>query len=151
MDENSQKTVQKAVEQNMDIHEYLDLYAQKHKETWDSLNISYTDFIRTTSEKHKTFVQQVLQKTYDNGDIYQGEYEGLYCIGCEAFKKESDLVDKDGRMVCPDHLVEPEKIKEKNWFFRLSKYQDKLTAFYENHPDFVTPSFRFNEMIAFTQ
>lgn len=151
VDENSQKTVQKAAEQKMDINEYLDKYAALHQETWDRLNISYTDFIRTTSEKHKAFVQEVLQKTYDNGDIYQGEYEGLYCVGCEAFKKETDLVEKDGKLVCPDHLKEPEKLKEKNWFFRLSKYQDKLEQFYADHPDFVTPSFRFNEMIAFTK
>lgn len=136
---------------NIEIGEYLDTYAQKHKDTWDTLKISYTDFIRTTSQKHKDFVQKILQQTYENGDIYQGEYQGFYCVGCEAFKKESDLIDKDGVLVCPDHLKAPEIIKEKNRFFRLSKYQDKLLKFYEENPDFVQPSFRFNEMIAFVK
>ncbi len=72
-------------------------------------------------------------------------------MGCEAFKKESDLIEREGKLVCPDHLKEPERIKEKNWFFKLSKYQDKLTKFFEENPDFVSPSFRFNEMIAFTK
>lgn len=151
VDENSQKTVMKANEMNMEVMAYLDLYAGKHKEIWDSLNMSYTDFIRTTSEKHRSFVRQVLQKTYENGDIYQGEYEGLYCVGCEAFKKETDLIERDGKLVCPDHLKEPEKIKEKNWFFKLSKYENALLKFYEERPDFITPSFRFNEMIAFVK
>lgn len=151
VDENSQKTLIKANEQGMEIMDYLDMYAGKHKDIWDKLTISYTDFVRTTSEKHKLFVQQVLQKTYDNGDIYQGEYIGLYCVGCEAFKKESDLIEKDGVLVCPDHLKAPEQIKEKNRFFKLSKYQDTLIQFYEQHPEFIMPSFRFNEMIAFVK
>ena len=151
VDENSQKTVIKATEQGMEVMDYLDLYAGKHQEMWDNLKISYTDFVRTTSEKHRNFVQEVLQKTYDNGDIYQGEYVGLYCVGCESFKKETDLIEKDGKLVCPDHLKEPEQIKEKNRFFRLSKYQEQLIAFYEKNPDFVSPSFRFNEMIAFAK
>lgn len=160
VDENSQNTVKKAIEQNIDIMEYLDMYAQKHRETWDALHISYTDFIRTTSEKHKLFVQEVLQKTYENGDIYQWEYEGFYCVGCEAFKKDSDLIEATGNYpwipqwekVCPLHPnAHLDKIKEKNWFFRLSKYQDTLLKFYEENPDFVSPQFRFNEMIAFVK
>lgn len=75
----------------------------------------------------------------------------MYCIGCEAFKKEEDLIDKNGKKVCPDHLVEPEKLKEKNYFFRLSKYQDQLLKFYEQHPDFVTPKERFNEVTEFVK
>ncbi len=159
VDENSQKTVQKATEQGMDVMEYLDMYAAKHQAIWDWLRVSYTDFIRTTSDKHKNFVQEVLQKVYDNGDIYQWEYEGLYCVGCEAFKKESDLIPATwqyewipaGTMVCPDHpnrLLD--RIKEKNRFFKLSKYEDQLKDFYKQHPDFVQPSHRYNEVIAFT-
>lgn len=160
VDENSQKSVLKAQEQNMEVMDYLDKYAGLHKKTWDDLKISYTDFIRTTSDTHKQFVQEVLQKTYDNGDIYQGVYEGLYCIGCEAFKKESDLIEAvgdkpdipQGEKVCPLHPnAHLESIKEKNWFFKLSKYQDQLIKFYEENPDFVSPSFRFNEMIAFAK
>ncbi|MBP6086364.1 class I tRNA ligase family protein [Patescibacteria group bacterium] len=76
----------------MDVMDFLDMYSAKHKELRDALRISYTDFIRTTNPKHKEFVQKVLQKVYDNGDIYEGVYEGNYCVGCEAFKKESDLI-----------------------------------------------------------
>lgn len=160
VDENSQKTVMKAQEQGLDIMEYLDLYAAKHKETWDSLDISYTDFIRTTSEKHKQFVQEVLQKTYENWDIYQGVYEGHYCVGCEAFKKDSDLIEATGEYkwipagetVCPLHPnAHLDTIKEKNRFFKLSNYQDKLLEFYQKNPDFVSPAFRFNEVLAFVK
>lgn len=159
VDENSQKTVQKAAEQWMDVMEYLDLYAGKHQDIRKALRISYTDFIRTTSPKHKDFVQKVLQKVYDNGDIYQWDYEGLYCVWCEAFKKESDLVPATGEyewivkwtMVCPDHPNRQlDKIKEKNWFFRLSKYEDKLKEYYASHDDFVQPHHRYNEVISFT-
>jgi methionyl-tRNA synthetase len=159
VDENSQKTVQKAAEQGLDTMEYLDLYAWKHQAIWDALRVSYTDFIRTTSPKHKEFVQQVLQKVYDNGDIYQGEYEWLYCVWCEAFKKESDVVSATGEyewiatwtMVCPDHPNRQlDKIKEKNWFFKLSKYETQLKEYYGAHDDFVQPHHRYNEVIAFT-
>jgi len=93
-------------------------------------------------------VQQVLQKSWDNGDIYEGVYEGLYCVGCEAFKKEADLVA--GK--CPDHPNKPlEHLKEKNYFFRLSRYQDQILEFYATHPEFVTPQGRFNEIIEFVR
>ena len=159
VDENSQKSVQKAIEQGMDTMEYLDLYAWKHQAIWDALRVSYTDFIRTTSSKHKEFVQKVLQKVYDNGDIYQWEYHWLYCVWCEAFKKESDLIPATGEyegitkwtLVCPDHPnSQLDKIKEKNRFFKLSKYEDKLKAYYIAHDDFVQPHHRYNEVIAFT-
>ncbi len=158
VDENSQKTVQKAAELGMDVMAYLDLYAGKHEELRKSLRISYTDFIRTTSTKHKEFVQKVLQKVYDNGDIYQWEYTGLYCVWCEAFKKESDLVPASGEydgipawtLVCPDHFNRNlDAIKEKNRFFRLSKYEDQLKAYYASHDDFVQPHHRYNEVISF--
>ncbi len=169
VDENSQKALEKAEEQWMDIVEYLDMMAGKHKWVWDWLNIKYTDFIRTTEERHHKFVKSVLKKSFDNGDIYEGEYEWMYCVWCEAFKKDDDLVylNKETNKtfpitpkvkvteniikVCPDHLREPDKIKEKNYFFALSKYEDKLLEFYKNNPDFVTPSYRFNEVIAFVK
>lgn len=149
VDENSQKALEKAKEAWMEIMEYLDMMAAKHKAVWDGLGIGYTDFIRTTEKRHHTLVREVLQKCFDNGDIYQGLYEGLYCVGCEAFKKEDDLVVLEWKKVCPDHLKEPQVIKEKNWFFRLSKYQDFLQDFYEKHPNFVVPENRFNEVKAF--
>ncbi len=151
VDENSQKALLKAQEMGMEIMPYLDMMAEKHKEVWDGLNLEYTDFIRTTEKRHHEFVRSVLQKSFDNGDIYSGMYEGKYCIGCEGFKKEDDLIEKDGKKVCPDHLTEPQKIKEKNYFFKLSKYQDFLLDLYKNNPEFVVPQERFNEVISFVE
>ena len=158
-DENGQKMVQKAQEQWKDVMTYLNEIAEIHKQVRDNLEISYTDFVRTTEPRHEKFVQEVLTKTYENGDIYEGEYEGYYCVWCEAFKKKSDLQESDGshgidkgKHVCPDH---PNRnidiVKEKNWFFKLSKYQDKLEHFFADNPDFVQPDFRFNEIISFTK
>lgn len=148
MDENSQKVVESAESQGMDVMAYADMMAGKHKAVWDGLNIGYTDFIRTTEMRHVEFVQSVLQKSYLAGDIYEGEYEGLYCVGCEAFKKETDLIN--GK--CPDHPnKELQKLKEKNYFFQLSKYQDRILKFYEENPEFVTPRTRFNEIIEFVR
>ncbi len=169
VDENSQKAVLKAEEQGMEIMDYLDMMASKHKAVWDGLGIQYTDFIRTTEDRHHKFVREVLQKSYDNGDIYEWVYEGMYCVGCEAFKKDEDLVylnkttnktfpvSKDVVIseniikVCPDHLTEPQKLKEKNYFFRLSKYQTYIEELYKKNPEFVVPNDRFNEVKAFLE
>lgn len=169
VDENSQKALQKAEEKDMDIVSYLDSMAEKHRWVWDGLKINYTDFLRTTENRHHKLVREVLQTSFDKGDIYQGEYEWMYCVWCEGFKKDEDLVYKNKTTgetfpispkvkpsdniikVCPDHLSEPQKIKEKNYFFRLSVYQDKLLEFYEANPDFVTPRDRFNEVTAFVK
>ncbi len=169
VDENSQKALIKAKEAKMKIEDYLDMMADKHKAVWDGLGIKYTDFIRTTEKRHHKLVREVLQKSFDNGDIYEGEYEWLYCVWCEAFKKDEDLVylNKEQNItfpispkvkvndniikVCPDHLKEPDKIKEKNYFFRLSKYQRFLEEFYEKNPEFIIPSDRFNEVKAFVK
>jgi len=151
VDENSQKTVQKAEELWMDVYEYLDKMALVHKSTWDKYNISYTDFIRTSSEKHKKVVQMILEKTNKNGYIYKAKYSGLYCVGCEAFKKEDDLIEKDGKLVCPDHLKEPDHIEEENYFFSLTKFEDFLKNLYKNNKEFVTPSTRFNEVKSFVE
>lgn len=151
VDENSQKAIAVAEEKNMPIMEYLDMMAQRHKDTWDNLHIEYTDFIRTTEQRHHKKVREVLDITYKNGDIYEGMYEWMYCVGCEAFKKDEDLIEKDGKKVCPDHLKKPDKIKEKNYFFKLSNYWDKLLTFYEENPDFIVPRERYNEVIAFVK
>lgn len=161
VDENSQKVVESAEEKEMSVMEYADMMAWKHQSVWDGLSIHYTDFIRTTEPRHHAFVQKVLQKSWENWDIYAGNYEGLYCVGCESFKKESDLVEKPGassvgssaeRFYCPDH---PNKklqfLKEKNYFFRLSRYQERILDFFEAHPDFVTPKSRYNEIIEFVR
>ena len=146
VDENSQKAVLKAEELKMDTMSYLDMMSEKHKSIWDGLNIEYTDFIRTTEKRHHNFVREVLQKSFDNGDIYEWEYEWLYCVWCEAFMKKEDL---DSKWFCPDHKTKPDIIKEKNYFFALSKYEQKLKDFYINNPDFVIPNDRFNEVKAF--
>lgn len=148
-DENSQKILQKAQEEKRDVYEYLNEMAAKWKAVRDKLQISYTDFIRTTDERHIKLVQEVLDITYKKGDIYAGEYEWYYCIWCEWFKKNSDLIEKDGKMVCPDHLTEPTVLKEKNRFFKLKNYQQKLEEFYEKNPNFVEPGYRFNEVKSF--
>jgi methionyl-tRNA synthetase len=109
------------------------------------LNAHPDFFIRTSDEGHKSFVREFLQRIYDNGDVYEDVYSGLYCVGCEEFKSESDLVD--GK--CPVHGTVPERIEEKNYFFRLSAYQDKLLELYDTRPDFVLPQFRFNEARSF--
>ncbi len=148
VDENSQKVVEKAEEKNMPIMEYTDFMAAKHREVWDNSGISYTDFVRTTESKHHDFVQKMLQKSFDNGDIYEGIYNGLYCVGCEWFKKEADLIN--GK--CPDHPnKEIQHLSEKNYFFKLSKYQDRLLDFYIKNPDFVKPRSKFNEIIEFVK
>ena len=151
VDENSQKAIAVAEEKNMWTMEYLDEMAEIHKWVWDSLKIDYTDFIRTTEKRHHEVVREVLQTTFDNWDIYEWKYEWMYCIGCESFKKDEDLIKYEGKQVCPDHLKTPDQIKEKNYFFRLKKYQTWLEEFYEAEPDFVIPSDRFNEVIAFTK
>jgi len=158
-DENGQKMLQVAEAQGKNVMEFLDEIVAQDKEVMQVCDISYTDFIRTTEDRHHTFVQHILQKTYETGDIYQWEYEWLYCIWCEAFKKESDLIrltplDKEGiggDLVCPDHLKEPEKIKEKNRFFRLSKYEDKVKEFYKKNNNFIQPQYRYNEILSFVE
>lgn len=152
VDENSQKVVESAAALNMEVMPYADMMAEKHKAVWDGIWIRYTDFIRTTEPRHQKFVQEVLQKSFDNGDIYEWVYEWMYCVWCEAFKKESDLIEKDGILVCGDHPTKPlESLKEKNYFFRLSKYQERLLEFYHNNPDFITPKNRFSEVIEFVK
>ena len=150
-DENSQKIVQQAEAEGKDIMKYLDEMWKKREGVWQHLQISYTDFIRTTQKNHKKLVQEMLQKSYDKWDIYEGEYKGYYCIGCEAFKTEKDLILKDGNLVCPDHLTKPDLITEKNRFFKLKNYQKKMEDFYKKNPEFVIPEHRFNKMKSFVK
>ncbi len=146
VDENSQKTIDAAEKAEMPIDQYLDKMSQNWQETWQKVGISFDDFIRTTEQRHHDKVSEVLQKIYDAGDIYKGEYEGKYCSGCETFLKDGDL-DEDGN--CPDHKRPPEIIKEENYFFRLSKYEQQLLDFYEKNPDFLIPQKRKNEVLSF--
>ena len=151
VDENSQKTIQKAEELWKNVYEYLNEMASLHQGTWDKYNISYTDFIRTSSEKHKKVVQIILEKTNNNWYIYKAKYNWLYCVGCEAFKKEEDLIEVDWKKVCPDHLKEPDHIEEENYFFKLKEFENFLKDLYKNNPDFVTPNSRFNEVKSFVE
>ena len=144
-DENSQKNVEAAAKRGFEAHEvqkYLDEMSDNWRSTWQKLDISFTDFIRTTEPRHLAGVQKFWQAVEAAGDIYQGEYEGLFCQGCEAFLKETDLVD--GK--CPDHRKEPGVIKEKNYFFKLSSYREKLLKLIDDNPEFIQPASRRNEV-----
>lgn len=146
-DEHASKVYRVAAEQGLDAKTYVDRIAEDWRELPRRINADYDFFIRTTDEGHKRFVQEFLQRIYDNGDIYQDVYAGLYCVGCEEFKSEADLVDG----LCPEHGVAPEYIEEKNYFFKLSAYQEPLLALYDERPDFVLPRFRYNEARSFIE
>ena len=145
VDEHATKVFRVAQEQGLTAQEYVDSIAESWRDLAPRLNAHPDFFIRTSDEGHKAFVREFLQRIYDNGDVYEDAYVGLYCVGCEEFKSESELVD--GK--CPVHLTVPERIEEKNYFFRLSAYQDRLLALYDERPDFVLPQFRFNEARSF--
>jgi len=146
VDEHATKVWRVAQEQGLDPQEYADQIAVPWRELAPRMNASPDFFIRTSDEGHKRFVRDFLQRMYDNGDIYQDVYAGFYCVGCEAFKTEEELT-ADG--LCSVHGTKPEWIEETNYFFRLSAYQDKLLALYDERPDFVLPGFRFNEARSF--
>ena len=144
-DEHSQNVYRRAQELGQDPLAYCDEMERVFTAVWKRLDVSYDDFIRTTDAKrHKPAVQRMAQACYDAGDIYEGEYEGWYCVSCEAFKQEKDLING----FCPIHpTIKPEWIREKNWFFRLSKYQQPLLKLYAEHPGFIEPEVRRNEIL----
>ncbi len=146
LDENSIKTVEAAREQGFkDIQAYADSMAKAWVGAWKLLDISYDDFIRTTQERHKRNVHELFNRIKERGDIYKGEYEGLYCEGCEAYIAEGDLVD--GK--CPLHQKKPKLIKEKNYFFKLSKYRNQILKHVQSNPQFIQPETRKNEVLSF--
>jgi len=135
-DEHGGNIAKKAAEEGKSPQEYVDGYAEIFQNIWKNLNISNDYFVRTTNPEHERFAQELIQKSYDNGDIYEGEYEGWYCESCEAYYAESDLID--GK--CPNHPTKsPVFTKEKNYYFKLSKYQDWLLEYYEQNPEFIRP------------
>ena len=142
-DEHGQKIELKAQEAGITPKEFVDGVSTEIKRIWDLMNTSYDRFIRTTDEDHEKQVQKIFKKLYDKGDIYKGEYKGLYCTPCESFWTESQLVD--GK--CPDCGREVQEKREEAYFFRLSKYQDRLEKYIEEHPDFIKPEARKNEML----
>ena len=142
-DEHSQNVFRKARELGLDPHAYCDQMELEFREVWAKLSISFDDFIRTTEPRHHAAVQRMAQACHDRGDVYEGHYEGWYCVSCEAFKQEKDLVNGS----CPIHLTRPDWIREKNHFFRLSKYQQPLLDHYSARPEFIQPEIRRNEIL----
>lgn len=142
-DEHGEKIEIKAKEKGVSPKEFVDDLSNEIKKIWNLMNTSYDSFVRTTDEKHERTVQHIFKKMYDKGDIYKGEYKGLYCTPCESFWTESQLVD--GK--CPDCGREVKEAKEEAYFFKLSKYQKRLEEYIEEHPDFIQPVSRKNEMM----
>lgn len=147
-DEHGQKIQTIAIEKGVTPQEYVDEVVSGIKDLWATMEISYDDFIRTTEPRHKERVQKIFMEMYEKGDIYKGVYEGLYCTPCESFWTESQL-DENG--CCPDCGRPVQYAKEEAYFFKLSKYQDKLLDLFKNNPEFLQPESRRNEMIAFVE
>jgi len=144
-DEHGDKIVRAAKKENMSPRTYVNRISSLFKSLWPELNVRYSQFIRTTDPAHMAVVEHILQTIYDAGDIYFSEYEGKYCFGCERFYTERELVD--GK--CPDHETAPEVIKESNYFFKMSRYQDWLIDHIKSNPDFIRPERYKNEVLAF--
>jgi len=143
-DEHSQNVYRRALERGLDPLAYCDQMEREFRTVWSQLDVSFDDFIRTTEARHRAAVQKLAQTCFDKGDIYEGVYEGWYCVSCEAFKQEKDLVE--GK--CPLHpTLAPEWIREKNYFFRLSRYRDALLAHFHATPMFLQPDIRRNEIL----
>lgn len=150
VDENSQKNVEAAKKQGKEVLAYVDEMADVWKDTFTKLGFfdnSYTKFVRTTIPEHKAAVEALIEKIEKAGLIYLGDYVGFYCVGCEEFKAEKDLVD--GK--CPIHKTEPQQIKEKNYFFKLSEFKDQLLQHYAKHPEFVQPASARNKMLYYIE
>ncbi|MFD6438278.1 methionine--tRNA ligase [Peribacillus sp. NPDC060186] len=144
-DEHGQKIQRKAAEEGITPQQYVDNIVSGIKELWQKLDISYDDFIRTTEDRHKEVVAKIFKRLLDQGDIYLDEYEGLYCTPCESFFTERQVEESNGN--CPDCGRPVEKVKEESYFFKMSKYADRLLKFYEENPEFIQPESRKNEMI----
>lgn len=144
-DEHGQKIQRTAKARGLTPQEHVDQIVAGFQKLWRLLYVDYDDFIRTTEERHKKVVQAIFQKIYDQGDIYKSEYEGWYCTPCETFWTENKLVDGN----CPDCGRPVELVREESYFFRMSKYADRLLQYIEEHPEFIQPVSRRNEMINF--
>ncbi len=144
-DEHGDKVQEAAQKEGLPVREFVDRISAGFRQTWDELDISYDVFIRTTAPEHIRLVQEVLARLHETGDIYFGDYGGLYCFGCERFYLEREL--EHG--LCPDHKVAPTFIKEENYFFRMSRYQDWLIGYIEDHPDWIRPERYKNEVLGF--
>ena len=143
-DEHGQKIENKAKAAGVTPQQYVDKIVAGIKELWTLMDVDYSDFIRTTDERHVKAVQNIFMQLYERGDIYKGTYEGLYCTPCEAFWTPTQA--KDGN--CPDCGRPVQKVQEEAYFLKISKYQDWLIDYIETHPDFIQPASRANEMLA---
>jgi methionyl-tRNA synthetase len=146
-DEHGSNIPRVAAEAGLDLQEFVDRNAAAFQEMTVRVDASNDFFVRTTDDRHKAVVQEFLQRIYDRGDIFEGVYAGLYCTRCEAFYTEDELVEG----LCPLHGIRPEFVEEKNYFFRLSAYQEPLLRLYDERPDIVLPRFRYNEARSFIE
>ncbi len=146
LDEHGQKIQEAAEKNNVTPQEWVDRMAENFKALWKKLNISNTEFIRTTEERHKISVKKMIKRVYENGDIYKGEYKGLYCVSDETFVPDNSVLEGNKCPHCGKDLIE---VKENSYFFKLSKYQDRLLKYIEENPDFILPSYRKNEVVSF--
>ena len=154
MDEHGQKVADTAASKGMSPQEWCDSMEPAFRDTWDLLNITYTDFVRTSSDRQTRTVQKFWNDLYEKGYLYKGSYEGWYCVHEETYYAESDLEkNEDGEYVCPDckRPVQLMASGEENWFFKLSDFQQPLLDFYESHPDFIRPESRRNEIVTFVE
>ena len=143
VDEHGGKIQQTALNKNITPQEHCDNISQEFKNLWQKLDINYNFFSRTSSQEHADFVQTFLAQVINNGDIYEAEYTGLYCLACEDFKTEKELIDNK---FCPIHKTPVQEYSEKNYFFKLSKYTEKIKNFLQENPDFILPVYRKNEV-----
>ena len=150
LDEHGLKIQRIAAERGISEQAYCDEIAAKFQETWRRVEISNDDFIRTTEKRHIDAVHDLWRRMVAKGDIEPREYEGLYCVGCEEFKSDDEVIVEDGKKLCPIHRTPVEAVKEKNYFFRLDKYQDYLLGLYEK-PNFIRPDARRNEVQSFVR
>lgn len=146
IDEHGQKVEEAAKMRDLTPQAWTDSMAPRFIDMWKALDINYTDFIRTTEPRHKEAVKKIIKTVYDKGDIYKGEYEGKYCVSCETFVPENQIVNGNH---CPDCGKELTMVKEESYFFKMSKYQDALLEHIESHPDFILPHSRKNEVVSF--
>ncbi|MFP4478488.1 MAG: methionine--tRNA ligase [Candidatus Izemoplasmatales bacterium] len=147
-DEHGQKMAETAAKNNRTPQEHVDYMAKLSKELWSTLKIDYDDFIRTTEDRHEKVVQDIFEKLLANDDIYLGEYTGHYCVSCEAYFTETQLLEGN---VCPDCGLETKILKEETYFLRLSKYADRLLKYIEDNPEFIVPETRKNEVVQFVK
>ena len=145
-DENTVKVSKRAAELGVETQAYCDDMARQFREVWDALEVTYDVFIQTSHERHKAACRKFIQKVYDNGYIYKGQFEGWYCEGCEEFKSEQQYKENNGQ--CPNHRTPLTRRSEPCYFFKLSAFQDRLLAHYEANPDFIQPEIRKNEIVS---